>query len=159
MQYRSPYYNQTHADFRAEVREFVDEHIQPYVDEWDKTKEIPQSIYKMMGDRGYLAGILGSVDYPAQYVKNTIKSVPPEKWDVFHELILTDELSRAGSGGLVWNVIGGLGIGGPPVMHFAQQALKDRILPGIVQGDKRICLAITEPGKMSRKCNTRNSMY
>jgi alkylation response protein AidB-like acyl-CoA dehydrogenase len=100
-----------------------------------------------MGERGYLAGLMGSDEYPSQYVKNPVKSVPPEQWDVFHELIVTDELSRAASGGLVWNLIGGLGIGCPPVMRYAQQSLKDRILPGILNGDKRICLAITEPGK------------
>jgi alkylation response protein AidB-like acyl-CoA dehydrogenase len=118
------------------------------MDEWDLKKEIPETLYKMMGERGYLAGLMGSDEYPLQYVNNPVKSVPPEKWDLFHELIVTDELSRAASGGLVWNLIGGFGIGCPPVMRYGQKALKDRILPGILQGDKRICLAITEPGKL-----------
>lgn len=100
-----------------------------------------------MGQRGYLAGLMGSDKYPIQYTKDTVASVPPEKWDLFHELLLTDEISRSASGGLVWNLIGGFGIGCPPVMRYGSKALRERILPGILAGDKRICLAITEPGK------------
>jgi len=66
---------------------------------------------------------------------------------------LTDEISRSGSGGLVWNLIGGFGIGCPPVVKFGKKALIDRIVPGILAGDKRICLAITEPDAGSDVAN------
>ena len=39
---------------------------------------------------------------------------PPEelkKMDYFHELVLIDELSRCGSGGVLWGLFGGLSIG------------------------------------------------
>lgn len=101
-----------------------------------------------MGERGYLAGLLG-IHFPKQYTDRRIKSVPPEKWDHFHEMILTDELSRTGSGGLVWSLIGGYGIGAPPVFKFGKKELVDRIAPGLLTGEKRICLAITEPGKQA----------
>ncbi|KAF1810448.1 putative acyl-CoA dehydrogenase [Eremomyces bilateralis CBS 781.70] len=142
--YHSPYVNETHAALRAEVREWVEEKIMPNVTEWDEAKEVPHAIYKEMGTRGYLAGLMGAM-YPRDLVQNTIKSVHPDDWDFFHEMIITDELSRAGSGGLVWNLIGGFGIGCPPVLKYGQKALVDRIMPGILNGDKRICLAITEP--------------
>lgn len=118
----------------------------PNVTEWDEAKQVPDSIYKAMGERGYLAGLMG-VHFPANLTKNRVKSVPPEKWDHFHELIVTDEIARTGSGGLVWNLIGGFGIGAPPVIKHGKKALIERILPEILSGDKRICLAITEPGK------------
>jgi alkylation response protein AidB-like acyl-CoA dehydrogenase/predicted heme/steroid binding protein len=143
--YHSVHYNQSHADLRHEVRTFVDEFIAPYVDEWEEARVIPPEIYKLMGDRGYLAGIMGSDKYPLEYVNKSVKSVRPEDWDLFHELIIGDELSRAGSGGVVWNLLGGLAIGCPPVMKFGSEALKKRILPGILSGEKRICLAVTEP--------------
>ncbi|KAL4749829.1 hypothetical protein BDW72DRAFT_125821 [Aspergillus terricola var. indicus] len=150
--YHSPYFNQTHAALRAEVREWVEKEIEPYVTEWDEAKEVPAKIYKQMGERGYLAGLLG-VKYPAQYTPYRVQSVAPENWDLFHEMLLTDELSRAGSGGLVWNLIGGYGIGCPPVVKYGKKALVDRILPGILAGDKRICLAITEPDAGSDVAN------
>ncbi|KIW98921.1 uncharacterized protein Z519_00584 [Cladophialophora bantiana CBS 173.52] len=150
--YHSPYYNETHAALRAEVREWVENEIEPYVTEWDEGKKVPDEIYKQMGERGYLAGLLG-VKYPTHLVKNSVRSVPPEKWDLFHEMLLTDELSRTGSGGLVWNLIGGFGIGCPPLVKYGKKELVNRILPGILAGDKRICLAITEPDAGSDVAN------
>lgn len=105
-----------------------------------------------MGRRGYLAGLLG-VHYPKEYTDKRVKSVPPEQWDLFHEMIVTDEISRVGSGGFVWHMIGGYGIGAPPLIKFGKKALKDRIMPGILSGEKRICLAITEPDAGSDVAN------
>lgn len=150
--YHSPYYNESHAALRAEVREWVETEIEPHVTEWDEAKKVPDEIYKQMGERGYLAGLLG-VHYPTEYGNKPNKTVAPEQWDLFHELLITDELSRTGSGGFVWNLIGGFGIGCPPVIKFGTKALKDRILPGILSGDKRICLAITEPDAGSDVAN------
>ncbi|KAL9116718.1 MAG: hypothetical protein Q9187_006753, partial [Circinaria calcarea] len=151
--YHSPYFTESHAALRAEVRAWVDSEIEPNVTEWDEAKKVPDSIYKQMGERGYLAGLMGLHKFPTDLTKHTVKSVPPEKWDLFHELIVTDEISRAGSGGLVWNLIGGFGIGCPPVVKFGKKSLVDRILPGILNGDKRICLAITEPDAGSDVAN------
>ncbi|KAF2765673.1 acyl-CoA dehydrogenase [Teratosphaeria nubilosa] len=152
--YHTPYFNESHAALRDEVRQWVEEEIMPNVTEWDEAKKVPDSVYKQMGERGYLAGLLGMHPYPAHMTKgNNIKSVPAEKWDLFHEMLLTDELSRTGSGGFVWNVIGGYGIGGPPLVKHGKKELVDRIAPELVAGDKRICLAITEPDAGSDVAN------
>ncbi|GME65921.1 Cytochrome b5 [Neofusicoccum parvum] len=151
--YHSPYFNQTHADLRAEVREWVENEIIPNVTEWDEAKKVPDEIYKAMGEKGYLAGLLGLHKWPSHLTDKRVASVDPAKWDLFHEMLLTDELSRSGSGGFVWNVIGGYGIGCPPVVKHGKKELVERILPGILSGDKRICLAITEPDAGSDVAN------
>jgi alkylation response protein AidB-like acyl-CoA dehydrogenase len=69
----------------------------------------------------------------------------PEGFNAFHGAIAVDELCRCASGGMVWAVCGGLGIGLPPVLHFGSPELQDRVAPGCLAGDKFICLAITEP--------------
>lgn len=120
----------------------------PNVTEWEEARKVPDKIYKQMGERGYLAGLLG-IHYPKHLTQTRVQSVPPEKWDLFHEMLLTDEISRAGSGGFVWNLIGGYGIGCPPLVKFGKKELVQRIVPEILSGDKRICLAITEPGMYS----------
>ena len=142
--YASPYYKESHVRIRDEARQWVEDKIMPYCHEWDEAHHVPAEIYKEMGDRGYLAGCLG-LGFPTEYTDKRVKSVSPEEWDHFHELIFTDELSRCGSGGVVWNLLGGFGIGCPPVVRFGSEELKKRIIPGILAGDKRICLAITEP--------------
>ena len=150
--YHSPYYNASHAALRAEVREWVESDLEPYVTEWDEAKTVPDAIYKAMGSKGYLAGLMG-VEYPVEYTSNRVASVTPGQWDFFHEMIITDEISRTGCGGLVWNLIGGFGIGCPPLIKYGKPELLKRILPGILSGDKRICLAITEPDAGSDVAN------
>jgi alkylation response protein AidB-like acyl-CoA dehydrogenase len=56
--------------------------------------------------------------------------------------VLWDELIRAG--GLA-SVFIGLVVGAPSLLKFASQALQDKIFPEILSGEKRICLAVTEP--------------
>jgi alkylation response protein AidB-like acyl-CoA dehydrogenase len=146
LQYHSPYFNETHVALREDIRAWVEEKLMPNVTEWDEAKNVPDEIFRDLGDRGYLAGLLG-MHYPTQYTDKRVKCVPPEKWDHFHEMIVTDELSRTGSGGLVWNLLGGYGIGAPPLFKFGKPELVKRIGPGLLSGEKRICLAITEPGK------------
>ncbi len=34
--------------------------------------------------------------------------------------------------------------GCPPIFHFGSQQLQDAVLPDIIAGNKRVCLAITE---------------
>ncbi|KAF3938877.1 hypothetical protein ABW19_dt0208875 [Dactylella cylindrospora] len=150
--YHSPYYKASHVALRNEVRAWVTEEIEPYVTEWDEARSVPDKIFQQMGERGYLAGLLG-VKYPVQYTDRRVASVPPEEWDHFHELIVTDELSRTGSGGFVWSQIGGYGIGLPPVIRFGREEVKKRILPGLLAGQSRICLAITEPDAGSDVAN------
>ncbi|KAI5296051.1 hypothetical protein KEM52_005915, partial [Ascosphaera acerosa] len=142
--YRSPYYNETHVALRAEVRQWVEERLEPFVNDWDEAKAVPPELYKELGTRGYLSGLTGAAVDPS-LLPYRVASVPPERWDFFHEFILSDEISRCASGGVVWNLLGGFGIGLPPVVLFGSDELKKRVLPGILAGDKRICLAITEP--------------
>ncbi|KAG9228905.1 putative acyl-CoA dehydrogenase [Amylocarpus encephaloides] len=150
--FHSPYFDESHAALREEIRAWVSDKVEPFVGEWDEARKVPNEIYKEMGTRGYLAGLMG-MHYPTEYTQNRIKSVPPEKWDLFHELLVTDELSRAASGGFVWNVIGGFGIGCPPLVKFGKKEVIKRVVPEILNGDKRICLAITEPDAGSDVAN------
>ncbi len=75
----------------------------------------------MLAYRG-IQNTLGSVSpiVPFFLAFTLIKSdvtggLKPEELDSFHELILVDELSRVGAGGVVCGLLGGLSIGLPPV--------------------------------------------
>lgn len=143
--YNSPFYGESHIALRQEVREFVDNEILPNVDEWDRTKSVPASIIKDLGKKGYLAGLVGFHPYPEEFAHLCPKAVNPKNWDLFHELVIGDELSRCASGGFAWSVLGGFCIGAPPVTRYASDEVKARVVPEIFSGEKRICLAITEP--------------
>lgn len=55
-------------------------------------------------------------------------------------MIVADELMRCGYLGVVWSLGGGNSIGGPPIIRFGTQRLKDEIIPDLLQGKKRVCL-------------------
>ncbi|PRT52851.1 Acyl-CoA dehydrogenase [Wickerhamiella sorbophila] len=147
------YFNETHFALRDEVREFVNEFIVPYVDEWDVAGEVDPNLYREFGRRGYLCALAGVREYPTEYTDIRIKSVPPEKFDPFHEIIIIDEVCRAGSGGVCWFLMGGYNISVPAIFKFGSPALKRRVLPDILAGKKRSCLAITEPDAGSDVAN------
>ncbi|KAK3233931.1 hypothetical protein CYMTET_40827 [Cymbomonas tetramitiformis] len=149
--FKSPYYNQSHHVFRAKVREYVEKEIMPFCHEWDEKKAVPvRDLLQKAAATGWLPAILGQ-PWPQEYAPNTFG----HDIDYFHELILHDELSRCASGGVLWGLAGGMGIGLPPVYKFADKALKDKVVPDVLAGKKIICLAITEPYAGSDVANLR----
>lgn len=42
--YYSPYYNESHRRLQREVREYVDTHIAPFCEEWEKQGFVPQEV-------------------------------------------------------------------------------------------------------------------
>lgn len=151
--FNSPYYNDSHRKWRAHLRELVEEAVMPHCAEWDEAKEIPAAIYEALGAYGFNFVAVGH-PFPYKYGK------PPAvlegvKLDTFHELIAIDELARTGSGGILWGLAGGLTIGLPPVLRFGPEAMKQRVVPEVLSGKKKICLAITEPTAGSDVANIR----
>lgn len=66
-------------------------------------------------------------------------------------------MSRS-SGGVVWALQGGLGIGLPPLINFGipgDREKQDRIIRDCLTGEKLICLCITEPTAGSDVANIR----
>src|SRR5207237_8406407 len=81
------YYTPEHEQFRATMREFVSREIAPFVNEWAEAEEFPRELYRTAA----AIGLLG-LGYPEEY-----GGTPA---DVFYSLVASDELARAGSGGV-----------------------------------------------------------
>ncbi len=150
--HHTAYFNENHAAFRAEVNKWVSEVIEPNIEEWEEEEVIPSHVYKQMGTRGYLAGMLDG-PYPTQYTNCKVESVSPQNWNALYEYILIDEISRVGASGVMGSLISGYQISVPLIYRFGPEALKKRILPNILNGDKRSCLCITEPDAGSDVAN------
>lgn len=69
----------------------------------------------------------------------------PEEFDYFHELITHKEICRLGAPGFVDGLKAGLVIGLPPVMKAAKKDIAERVTGEVLRGEKRICLAISDP--------------
>ena len=152
----SPFFTPSHRRFQRAVREFVVREIQPLVDELEKKDALPSdALMRKMGEFGLIAGSLGPGKHLAQWGPKLLPGgVKPEDFDYFHEAILSYEIKRLGSWGVVDGLAGATVIGLPPVMNFGSKELRERIVPEVLSGEKRICLAITDPYAGSDVANT-----
>ena len=140
---KSPFYKQTHIDFRNKVRKFVDEEIMPFCHEWDTKGEYPADLR----EKAYKAGIYAAI-YPKEY-----GGTPPQDFDAFHDLILIDELSRCACGGLLWSCFFSFGISIPPVLAVGSKFIKDKVASDVLSGKKLMSLCVTEPAAGSDVMN------
>lgn len=129
----SPFLKDTHHAWRRELRRFVEREMMPFVEEWEEAEEIPLALYKKAADFGLLR-----MGYPERYGGIS------EGLDRFHGIVTSEELARMGAGGVSASLMVH-GIGLPPVLALGSDAMKDKIAPAVLSGDKHISLAITEP--------------
>lgn len=130
---RSPHYGETHEGLAQSVRRFVSQEIAPHIDRWEAEGELPRDLHVKAAQ----AGILG-LRYPEEYGGHS------DGFDIFHGLVLTEELAAVGAGGLGASLMTH-GIGLPPVLALGSDDLKRRIAPPVLAGEKIIALGITEP--------------
>jgi len=64
---------------------------------------------------------------------------------IFHEQIAHEESSRLGFPSFQDSISAGLMIGLPPILNFGSKELQSKVIPEVLSGRKKICLAITEP--------------
>eukprot|EP00729_Bicosta_minor_P001085 gene1085-1416_t len=143
----SPYYNDSHHRFRAAIRTFIDAEIRPTaVDDDLKGKAPSLELNMKLGDAGILAAVVAAAPQVEMLGFTALPGgVTPAEFDEFHELIISEELKRLGCYGLADGLLGGFSIGLPPLLKFGSQELQARLCPPIIRGEKRICLAISEP--------------
>lgn len=143
-EYKSPFETPQHDALRREVREFVEAEISPNVDAWEAAGKYPQELVKKMGALGLIAGSLGPGPHLAM-APRVVGGMAAADFDYTAEKIVHEELKRCGSWALIDGIGGGTVIGCPPVLHFGSPALVQKVVPQIMTGEKRICLAITDP--------------
>jgi acyl-CoA dehydrogenase len=125
------YFTPEHEQFRATLREFIGREITPFVAEWDEAETFPRELYA----RAASLGVQG-LGYPEAY-----GGTPA---DVFFQLIVAEEFARSGGGGLQAS-LNSHSIALPPILHAGSEALKQRVIPPVLAGEKIAALAVTEP--------------
>ena len=139
----NPFYTADHEAFRDTLRRFVAREIAPYVDEWDEAGEFPRELYRKAAGIGLL-----QLGYPEEY-----GGVPT---DPFYRIIVSEELAKAGSGGVNASLMSH-SIGAPPIAALGPEWMKREVLPRILAGEKISALAITEPSGGSDVANLRTT--
>lgn len=136
----SPFYNEDHDSFRQQVRRFVEREIFPNVERWEAAEELPRELHARAAEAGLLQigfpAACGGVEVP----------------DLFYMVVLTEELARAGSGGVIASLLSH-GIASPPIAHVGSREQQQRFVAPVLAGEKIAALAITEPGGGSDVAN------
>ncbi|KHN96569.1 Acyl-CoA dehydrogenase/oxidase [Metarhizium album ARSEF 1941] len=143
--FKNPYYNDSHRRLQKALREFTDEHLFPEAQECETTgRLISQDMIELMSRKGILHMRLG----PGKHLHGVDLmdgAVKGEEFDYFHDMIVSQELSRTMTRGFQDGNMAGMTIGLTAVLNFANnEAWKKSIAEQVFSGKKKLCLAITE---------------
>lgn len=152
----NPYYTEKHHKLRAYVRNFVDTELLPHAQEWEQAGQVPEAVRRKFCDAGF-AIVRPVVDEEDAGGVTPPANIPHQDWDTWCSVIVGDEMNRMGWSGVSWGLVGGNGIGCPPVARFGTKEQRRRWLPKVARGELRFCLGITEPEGGSDVANIRTS--
>jgi acyl-CoA dehydrogenase len=123
-------YTEEHRIFRQAVRKFFEKEVSPYVEQWEEDGIVPRSIWKKMGEQGFLC-----------------MSVPEEYGgcgaDFLYSVVVIEELVRTNHAGLAAPLHSDVVV--PYITEFGSEELKLKYLPGCISGDIITAIAMTEP--------------
>lgn len=124
---------QEHGIFRNTLRTFIEKEIIPHVDQWEKNEQIDRTIWKKMGNMGYM-GLM----FPEEYGGLNL--------DFYYSMIFCEEMSHCFSGGFTISALVIQYMSAPYLMKYASEELKQLYLPSVINGELVSAVAITEPG-------------
>src|SRR2546428_2012 len=125
------YFTDAHEELRLHIRKFLTNEVQPHLEEWEETT-FPDSIFKRFGELGFLG-----LRYPPEY--------GGQGGDYFSAVVLSEEMARAGLGGLGMAVDVQTEMATPPVFKFGSEEQKRKWVIPAIRGEHIAALAITEP--------------
>ncbi|MBG01652.1 MAG: acyl-CoA dehydrogenase [Acidimicrobiaceae bacterium] len=128
----SPYYTEEHESYRTVVQQFTINEIVPYIQEWEQAGEIPRELYTKAAS----IGLFGD-GFDEEYGGHGQR-------DAILRMVIMQELSMAGSGGVVASMLSNY-IGLPPIQRAGSDEIKARVLTPCIAGEAVAALAITEP--------------
>jgi alkylation response protein AidB-like acyl-CoA dehydrogenase len=121
---------QEHKDFRATIRQIVDERVRPRAAEIDATGEYPQDIRKLFAEQDILA-----LPFDEQYGGTGTGTLMLQ--------IAVEEVAKACASSALILMVQELGT--LPIALFGSDELKDRFLPKCATGEWSPAFALSEP--------------
>jgi citronellyl-CoA dehydrogenase len=126
-------FTKAHQLFRETVRRFIDEEINPYVDEWEEAEIFPaHELFKKAGDLGLLG-----LSYPEEY--------GGMGGDYWYNIALAEELTRCRGGAIPMAIGVQTDMATPALNQHGSHELKKRFLEPAIKGDAVCAVAVTEP--------------
>jgi len=124
---------QEHLELKRTIANFVENEINPYVDQWEKSGLFPaKELFKKMGDLGLL-GI----------------SKPEENGgmglDYSYEMIAAEEFGAIRCGGIPMAIGVQTNMATPALARFGSEYLRETYLAPAIAGDMVACIGVSEP--------------
>jgi citronellyl-CoA dehydrogenase len=122
-----------HEMFRQMVRRFVQEEINPHVEDWEEAGIFPaHALFKQMGDLGMLG-----LTYPEEYGGQGL--------DFWYTVVLCEELGKADCGGVPMGITVHTDMCTPALAEHGSHELKKRFLEPSIRGELVGCIGVSEP--------------
>src|SRR3954452_20445937 len=124
-------FSEEHEALRESIHAFVLKELAPHAEAWEETT-FPDAVFGRMGELGFLG-----LSMPEAY--------GGQGGDYFSTLVLAEDLSHSGWGGLCMAIAVHTDMAPPPILQFGTEEQKQRYLVPAIKGEKIACLGITEP--------------
>lgn len=121
-----------HQRFRAEVRRYVDEHLAPHVDDWERNEDLPRSVIEELG-RANLLGLAYASEYGGRGL------------DFGFNVVLAEELPRCRAMGVALSILAQTNIVPPLLARLGTVDQKRQYLAPVLRGDMIGAVASSEP--------------
>ena len=121
-----------HDELRAAVRSFVDKELLPNAQEWEDKEAFPREVFERVGSLGF---------FGAKYPEAVGGSGP----DFVADAVVTEEITRCGSGGLAASLGAHKDLGSLYVYNFGNADQHERWLRPAIEGRLVSALGVTEP--------------
>jgi len=126
-------FTEEHEMFRKSVKAFIEKEVVPNVEKWERDEETPRSLYKRMGELGYLG-----IKFPEEYGGSGL--------DLLMEAVFTEELAKCGAGGVAAAIGSHTSIAMTNIWKYGSHEQKQKYLVPGIKGELIAALAVTEPG-------------
>jgi len=123
-----------HIDFRASVRRFMAEEIEPHHERWEQEGIVPRELFTRAAEKGLLA-----MAVPERYGGLGVE-------DFRFNQVVVEEVGRAGVAGSGLGLTLHNDICLPYFLRYCSEEQHERWLPGIAAGELITAVAMTEPG-------------
>ena len=127
-------YGPEHKEFMKNLSKFIDQEINPYVDEWEAEGIFPaHELFKKMGDQGYL-GVCKPEEYGGMGL------------DYSYSLAMSETLGKIRCGGVPMAIGVQTDMATPALARFGSDYVKENFLRPAISGDYVACIGVSEPG-------------
>lgn len=126
-------FTQEHNEIRRTVKNFVDNEINPFCDEWEKAGTFPmKEIFKKLGDLGLLG-----ISKPTEYGGMGL--------DYSYNIVAAEEFGTAHCGGVPLAIGVQTDMCTPALARFGSNELREEFLVPAITGDMIGCIGVSEP--------------